>query len=295
MFRPPAQPFWHPGAMPPPFYHGAAPLGVPMAPHIGVPVRTVWAANLDAEMVSLRALAARARFIAFAVHYPGVVFHAGAGAADHNTLTEGQRYAAIKANADALKPLQVGLAVATHDGRCLAWEFNLSGFDRAGGDPHDAGSVEYLVKARGMDLDAHRARGIPAGRLAGALGGCGLLRRRDLTWICYAGAYHAAYLLKVVTGGLPLPGDVAGFLAAMQQLVGREVYDVARMARDCPDMPVGLERVAGCLGLAPALDSPRLAGAGAVLALQAFLSLVFGVFHGDVNMYRGLLQGLQVT
>ncbi|CAN6163922.1 unnamed protein product [Urochloa humidicola] len=294
MFRPAAQSFWQPGAMPPPFHHAVASLGVPMAPHIGVPVRTVWAANLDAEMFSVRALAARARFVAFAVHYPGVVFHDVAGAADHNTLSAGQRYAAIKANADALKPLQVGLAVGTHDGRCLAWEFNLSGFDRAA-DPHAPGSVEYLVEARGMDLDAHRARGIPVGMLAGALRGSGLLRRRDLTWICYAGAYHAAYLLKVVTGGLPLPGDVAGFLAAMQQLVGGEVYDVARMARDCPDMPVGLERVAGCLGLAPALDSPRLAGAGAVLTLQAFLSLVFGVFNGYVNMYRGLLQGLQVT
>ncbi|CAN6216775.1 unnamed protein product [Urochloa humidicola] len=81
----------------------------------------------------------------------------------------------------------------------------------------------------------------------------------------------------------------------MQHLVGEEVYDVARMARDCPDMPVGLERIAGCLGLAPALDSPRLAGAGAVLALQAFLSLAFGVFYGDVNRYRRHLQGLQVT
>ncbi|XP_025813053.1 uncharacterized protein LOC112890364 [Panicum hallii] len=141
-FNPAAQ--W-PGAMqPPPFQH-AVPAGVPLAPQSGIPVRTVWAANLDAETAALRA---------FAAHYPGVV-HAAPPQADHNALTKEQRYAAIRANAD-----------------------------RAA-DPHAPGSLEYL-EARGMDLNAHRAHGIPAVRLTCALHGCGLLRRPGLSWVAYA-------------------------------------------------------------------------------------------------------------
>ncbi|KAF8670662.1 hypothetical protein HU200_050474 [Digitaria exilis] len=290
MFNPAAYAVQHPGAMPPPPFH----LAVPLVPQFGVPVRSVWGANFDAEMVALRGFAARASSVAFAVHYPGVVHgHGGGATTDHNTLTAEQRYAAVKANVDALKPLQVGLAVGTRDGLCLAWEFNLRGFDPAT-DPHAPGSIEYLA-SRGMDLDAHRARGVPMARLTYALHRCGLLRRPGLTWVTYAGAYHAAYLLKVIGGGLPLPGDVAGFLAAMQRFLGGDVYDVARMASDCPYMPVGLERVAATIGLASPQCSPGLAGAGAAIALHAFMSLMFNVFMGDVNRYRGLLHGIQAT
>ncbi|TVU08989.1 hypothetical protein EJB05_42421, partial [Eragrostis curvula] len=277
--------------VPPPFRHtaGGAP---PPPPFFGIPVRQVWANNLDAEVRAVRALAANARYVAVNVQYPGVVFNA-AGNADPCAVTAEERYAAVKANVDALKPLQLGIAVGTHDGRCVAWEFNLSGFDRAA-DQHAPGSVAYLA-GRGMDLDAHRARGVPAARLAAALHRCGLLRGRGFAWVTYAGVYHVAYLLKIVTGGQPLPGDVAGFLDAVRGFLGEEVYDVARLVVDCPTLPVGLERVANALGLAPPLWSPRLAGAGAALALQAFAALEFNVFRGDVSRYRGLLNGLQVT
>ncbi|CAL5038721.1 unnamed protein product [Urochloa decumbens] len=272
------QSFSHPAAMQPPFHYagGAAPLHAPPPPVI--PVRVVWAGNLDAELRFLRVVSTSACFVSFSVHYPGVVVHGCATPplADHNALTAEQRYATIKANADALKPLQVGLAVGTRDGRCLAWEFNLRGFDRAAGDPHAPCSVRYLEEERGMDLDAHRARGIPMARLTDALHRSGLLHRRDLPWICHAGAYHLAYLLKRFLGG-----DV--------------VYDVACVAGDCPFLPVGLERIADKLDLARPVGSPLLAGAGAVLALQAFVFLQVCVFQGDVQRYRGLLHGLQVT
>ncbi|RLN12858.1 hypothetical protein C2845_PM09G13430 [Panicum miliaceum] len=219
MFSPPVQSFCHPAAMRPPFhYAGAAPLQVLLPPAPVVPVREVWAGNLDAEVRFFCGVATQARFVAFAVHYPGVVHGATPPQADHNTLTVRQRYAAIKANADALKPLQVGLAVGTHDGRCLAWEFNLRGFDAAT-DPHAPGSVRYLEE-RGISLDEHRVRGIPMERLTDALHRSGLLRRGDVSWVCYAGAYHLAYLLKVIRGGLPLPSDMPGFLGVARRFLG---------------------------------------------------------------------------
>ncbi|CAN6216770.1 unnamed protein product [Urochloa humidicola] len=120
------QSFYHPAAMQPPFhYAGAAPLHAPPPPHV-ISVRVVWAGNLDAELRFLRVVSTSAPSVAFAVHYPGVVVVHGVATlplADHNALTAEQRYATIKA--DALKPLQVGLAVGTRDGCCIVWEFNL--------------------------------------------------------------------------------------------------------------------------------------------------------------------------
>ncbi|KAL6876321.1 hypothetical protein ACP4OV_012893 [Aristida adscensionis] len=298
--RPPRPNVPYPAAAPPTLLHDAAGATLPPPLPFGVPVRTVWAYNLDAEMAVLRRVAWRARYAAVNVQYPGVVHGAGAHGQqpqDHTALSAAGRYAAVKVNVDALKPLQVGLAVGTDDGGVVAWEFNLRGFDAAT-DPHSAPSVEYLA-GRGMDLDTHRLHGVPAPRLASELHRCGLLRRPDLSWISYAGAYHVAYLMKILTGGAPLPGDVAGFLGVVRWLLGDgDVYDVACMAGECPSLPVGLERVASVLGLAPPPVGPRLAGAAAVLALRAFLALKFGVFGGDVthvSMYRLLLHGLQDT
>ncbi|TVT98846.1 hypothetical protein EJB05_55826, partial [Eragrostis curvula] len=282
-----------PFAMPPyaPAYnwYPAAPMPPPPP---GVPVRSVWADNLDAELGALRYFASRARFVAVNVHYPGVV-HGGGGQVDHNLLTAEARYAVVKANVDALKPLQVGLAVCTHDGRLAAWEFNLSDFD-PGADPCAAHSVAYLA-SRGLDVDAHRQHGVPVARLTTALRGCGLIHRHDVTWVTYTGAYHVAYLMKVIAGGGQLPDDLPGFVAAVRRCLGEDVYDVARLASDWPGMPVGLERLATGLGLPKPLLSPQLAGAGSVHTLQAYMTLGLREFRGNMKKYRGVLKGLQAV
>uniref|UniRef100_A0A453G8R3 Uncharacterized protein n=1 Tax=Aegilops tauschii subsp. strangulata TaxID=200361 RepID=A0A453G8R3_AEGTS len=99
---------------------------------------------------------------------------------------------------------------------------------------------------------------------------------RPLSWITHAGAYHVAYLLKIVMGGAPLPNDVAGFLGAMRHYLGQQVFDVATMAAGCPGMPVGLDLIAANLRIHPPWGSPRLAGAAGVRALLAFSILKQG-------------------
>ncbi|RLM54254.1 hypothetical protein C2845_PM10G11540 [Panicum miliaceum] len=66
-----------------------------------------------------------------------------------------------------------------NNGRCLAFEFNLRGFNHAT-DPHALGSVRYLEE-HGMSLDEHRVRRIPMERLTDALHRSGLLHRRDVS------------------------------------------------------------------------------------------------------------------
>jgi CCR4-NOT transcription complex subunit 7/8 len=223
-------------------------------------------------------------------HYPGLIHLSGK---DQNALTAEQPYALVKANVDALKPLQVGITICDYHGQSFAWEFNLRDFRRLA-DPHDEKSLAYLAD-RGLDLDTHANHGVDAGILGAMLLGSGLFGpRRGLSWITYAGAYHVAYLLKIVTGGIPLPHDMTSFVGAVWQFLGSQVYDVATMAADCPTLPVGLERIAALLGLHPPWMSPRLAAATSVRALQVFRSLENGEFGcNNVRKYGGRLQGLQ--
>ncbi|XP_062232803.1 uncharacterized protein LOC133930123 [Phragmites australis] len=124
-----------------------------------------------------------------------------------------------------------------NNGRLLTWEFNLCGFDRET-DPHVVRSVEYLEE-HGMSFNTHHLYDIP----------------------------------MVITGGRPLPDDIPGFLGIVQWfIIGGDVYDIVRMAGDCPSLTMGLERIANMLNVAPPFVSPRIASACGMLALQAFVA-----------------------
>ncbi|CAN6207658.1 unnamed protein product [Urochloa humidicola] len=284
--------------MPPPHYHAAPPMPPPPPPPPpGIPVRRVWDFNFDPEMQFLRNFAVNARYAAVSVHYPGVP-QSGHGPA---AATAEQRYGAMKGNVDARKPIQLGLAVYNDFGHVAAWEFNLRGFDPAA-DAHTRDSLEYL-EGRGLKFRDHNESGVAPARLAAGLNGCGLFRRPGVSWATYAGSYHVAYLMKLLSAGgggngnggnVVLPYSLAGFLDVVRERLGDDVYDVARMAVEV-GLPSGMERVAAALSLLPAALSPSLAGAGSVLVLQAFMRLKYDRFGGDVNRFRGLIHGIQVV
>lgn len=266
---------------------------LPAAPVVtvaGVEVRPVWANNLNYELGLMQHVAADAICAAVNVHYPGVVHGAGR---DQASLTAEQRYADLKRNVDELKPLQVGLAVHNARGHRVTWEFNLRDFDLAAGDAHTARSLSLPRRPRPRPRrpppprpPGGRARPRPRPQRPRRAPGAALGR--------LLGTYHVAYLLKVITGGAPLPPTVVGFLAAARHLLGPDMYDVARVAADFHGGPVGLDMIASRLGIPPPLTSPMLAGAAAVRAIEAFVELMHR-FGGDVAAYKGLLQGLQIT
>ncbi|XP_066373620.1 probable CCR4-associated factor 1 homolog 11 [Miscanthus floridulus] len=256
----------------------------------GIPVRSLWEDNLELELRFVYSFVHNARYAAVNIHYLGVIH---GGSQKHTSQTADERYSVIKANVDALKPIQVGLAIYNDFGHIVAWEFNLRGFHPATADPHAANSVGYLDEARGLSFDEHQAHGITASRLATGLNGCGLFRRPQISWITYAGVYNIGYLMKILSMGNPLPDSLGGFLDMVRQFLGQDVYDVARIAVDCA-LPPGQEHVASSLCLVPAALSPRLAGAGSLLALQAFMRLKYEMLYGDVSRFRGLIHGIQV-
>ncbi|XP_044336160.1 putative CCR4-associated factor 1 homolog 4 [Triticum aestivum] len=156
-------------------------------------------------------------------------------------MTVAQQYA-------LLKPLQVGIAVCDHQGQQVGWEFNLRDFCRLA-DPHDQKALDYLAD-RGVDLDMLGALLMGSGLIGAGHG-------RPLSWITYAGAYHVAYLLKIVTGGAPRPHDVAGFVGGMQYYLGTPWAMLVAPSEECNKVfvrvcqgnlvdlhvPVGLKRM----------------------------------------------------
>lgn len=255
-------------------------------------VRSVWSDNFAAESAVLFDVAPHATHVAFNVQYPGCIFH-GDGKTHYTNLTAEERYALVRANVNPLQPLQVGLAVRTDDGRLLAWEFNLSNFDIASDVCYRCApdSVAYLA-SRGVDFWKLKYDGIPGYRLRWLLRDSGLIRARP-AWATFAGAFHVAYLLKIMIGEY-LPTNLDGFMNLVRQKIGAHVYDVKLLAREHDHGCRGpLKLIAKQLGAAPSVEAETaLAGEAAVLALQSF-EVLKDKLGNNTGKYSSELCGIQ--
>jgi CCR4-NOT transcription complex subunit 7/8 len=256
-------------------------------------VRSVWAENFKAESQLLHHVAPRAAQVALNIQYPGCVF-VHSDAVNHHDLNAQQRYDVIRANVVLLKPLQVGIAVRTDDGRSYAWEFNLRGFDVADEeDSRDPKSIAYLA-GRGVDFGRLSKDGIHGYRLRWLLRDSGLLRARP-SWATFAGAYHVAYFVTIMYG-VKLPAGVDTFMEMARQLLGSSLYDVKRLAREHDGSCVGaLSNVVKKLALLPpgeGISKTKPAGTGSMLALLAFERLKEKL-GANTEKYRHQLCGLQ--
>ncbi|GJM99173.1 hypothetical protein PR202_ga16253 [Eleusine coracana subsp. coracana] len=174
----------------------------------------VWLDNFHAESRALSAIAPHATHVAFNVQYPGCIFHGGDGTRHYSSLSAEESYAVVRANVNRLRPLQVGLAVRTADGKAHAWVFNLSDFDilSDGAQAHHRcapASVAYLA-SRGVDFYRLKYDGVPGYKLRWLLRDSGLIRACP-DWTTFTGAYHVAYLLKMMIGER-LPEELDAFM-----------------------------------------------------------------------------------
>ncbi|KAM0920208.1 hypothetical protein ACQ4PT_007662 [Festuca glaucescens] len=261
-----------------------------------VTVRSVWAQNFKAESELLHQIAPRAKHVALNVQYPGCVFGHGNGRS-HRDLTAEERYEVIRANVALLRPLQVGIAVCTNDGRRFAWEFNLRGFDVASHkhDARDPNSIAYLA-GHGVDFSRLPRHGIDGFRLRWLLRDSGLIRARP-SWATFTGAYHVAYFVTMMYG-VKLPHSLNAFMEMARELIGRQLYDVKQLAREHDRSCVGaLSNVVGKLAAVPPgerISKSNPAGTGSMMALLAFETLEKKL-GADMEKYRHELCGLQVV
>ncbi|ONM27288.1 putative CCR4-associated factor 1 11 [Zea mays] len=266
---------------------------------------SVGASNFATEMDFIGSLLPRFRYIAIDAEYPGTVHGAPAGAG----LSPAARYyAVVKANVEELPVLQLGLTICDEEGNLpvvmdvdglplqIAWEFHFSDFDVAR-DPHSVESVNFL-RAQGFDFVRARAHGVASADFAGKL--AALLASvprwcQPPAWVAFGGAFDFAFMVKMLSGGQPLPENPQDMVARASDLLRGPVFDAKYMAEHCgrPELCVGgLRTVAAILGV-PQLDPapPSLAGPKSHTACRIYYNVMRMLEHDGAG-YDGLIDGL---
>ncbi|KAG2558959.1 hypothetical protein PVAP13_8NG320000 [Panicum virgatum] len=256
---------------------------------LGLSIQLVTAANFEAELYTIAALLPKFPVVAIDTEYPGTVHRPPAGRRERD-LAPADRYALVKANVDELPIVRLGITLCDADGnvplvagagaarpRERAWEFIFSDFDPLR-DRHAPESVAFL-RSRGVDFRLAPEGGVRAAafaaRLAAVLAPARL--RGDLAWAAFGGAYDFAYMVKMLSGGQPLPGTWHDFMAQTKALLGGRLFDGKYMAEHSgrPDLcGGGLRRVAARLGAPmPNPAAPCLAGPKSYIACGIYTAM----------------------
>jgi CCR4-NOT transcription complex subunit 7/8 len=259
-------------------------------------IRQVWAGNVDYEFWLIRQAAAKYPYVAMDTEFPGVVHHP---TKPHFLLTPSERYAALKANVDALHLIQVGLAfAATADSPpAVAFEINLREFDPRV-HPHNPTSIAFLADS-GIDFARNRADGVDARDFASLLMGSGLVcpgdgDDSDVTWVTFHPAYDFGYLVRLLTGR-HLPDTLPEFLRLVRVFFGDEVYDVKHIASRCRHrLPGSLDGLADELGVKREAGRSHQAGSDSAVTWGAFRRIRDKYFVKEgVRGFAGVLHGLE--
>ncbi|KAF8722611.1 hypothetical protein HU200_022446 [Digitaria exilis] len=324
--------FSHPARLPPPhatvpypysndglvhLHHHAVP--PPPPPVLGLQIIPVTAANFEAELDAIGSLLTRYPFVTIDTEYPGTVHRPPS----YHKLTPPERYKLVKANVDELPIVQLGITlcdeygnlptvvVTDDDGRPLllelAWEVTFSDFDPRR-DRHAPESVAFLA-SRGVDFDASLARGVSSAafgaKLAAVLASSSSTPARcggELTWTAFGGAYDFAYVVKMLSGGWPLPETWHEYVAQARELLGGRVFDAKYMAEHCEREDLccggGLRRVAErlCVQRPDLEETPAcycLAGRKSHIACGVYMAMRRRVLYRDGGAsHQGLIDGL---
>ncbi|XP_020089628.1 probable CCR4-associated factor 1 homolog 11 [Ananas comosus] len=255
---------------------------------VEVEVRSVWAENLESEFELIRSAVERLPYATLDTEFPGVV-HLPRG--PHALLSPLDRYALLRRNVNSLHLIQLGLTLSDAC-RCVTWEFNFREFDPAR-HPHAPDSVD-LLRRSGVDLAAHRARGVAAPRFAELLVGSGLvLNGSAVAWVAFHGAYDFGYLLKALTGRA-LPRGMGEFAHLLRVFFGDRVFDAKHMAQACGGaLYGGLDRVAARLGVDRPVGKSHQAGSDSLLTWRVYRRMGDAYFGGrECEEHKGVIFGL---
>lgn len=246
-------------------------------------IREVWKHNLHEEMAVLRELIERYPYISMVstpsgkqtrrvrlaadfeymnlvadlkykdTEFPGVV----ARPIGEFTSKANYHYQTLRANADLLKIIQLGVTLFSADGEPVpatefhdpryarrklpksymlnicpcTWTFNFR-FNLEE-DMYSEESITVLKKA-GADFDKHATHGIDPNEFGSVLITSGLVLSDDVWWISFHSGYDFAYLLKIMQPKL-LPTDEEKYRDQVQRFFPN-IYDVKYMLRHVQNM-----------------------------------------------------------
>ncbi|KAF7005191.1 hypothetical protein CFC21_020333 [Triticum aestivum] len=262
-------------------------------------IRQVWANNVESEFQAIRQVAERFPYVSMDTEFPGVIH---CPSKHHATLTPSERYAALKANVDALHLIQVGLAFAASPDAApaVAFEINLREFDPRV-HRHNPSSVALLA-GHGLDFAKQRRQGVDARVLAALLMSSGLVcsGASAPTWVTFHSAYDFGYLVKLLMGR-KLPRTLPEFLGLVRVFFGDQVYDARHVMDSCAGLYGGLDALAAQLGVQRAAGMSHQAGSDAALTWDVFRRIREVYFAGGsrrqgqgVGSFAGVLYGLEL-
>ncbi|URD95571.1 CCR4-associated factor 1 [Musa troglodytarum] len=178
------------------------------------------------------------RYVAIDTEFTGTPFCA----------SEEERYADVKYNVDRMKLIQLGITLFDENGRTpwqgCCWQFNFSDFDPSV-HPSSPTSLE-LLRRSGHDLEGNRRNGIDGDKWSNVLRNKLFDRRYGSVYVTFHGLYDVAYVMKLITGGAPLPATLREFIAAARRVFGT-LYDIKHIAKHCDGLSgreFGLTRLA---------------------------------------------------
>jgi CCR4-NOT transcription complex subunit 7/8 len=124
------------------------------------------------------------------------------------------------------------------------WQFNFD-FDEDK-EPKEGSSFDLLLKS-GIDFALLKQHGISPQYFAEKLTNSGLVMNDQLTWVCFAGSFDMAYLLKILTSD-KLPPQKDRF-HKLQELFFPKLLDIKTFCKFKIFQDGGLSRIADILGV----------------------------------------------
>lgn len=240
-------------------------------------IRQVWASNLEEEILLLCELSETYTHIAMDTEFPGVVLRP----IGQQATTPDAAYCTHRLNADLLKIIQLGISLATEDGKqpeeCTTWQFNFS-FSLSS-DMYAQDSIE-LLSASGIDFAEHERNGIDVLTFGELIISSGLVLNPRITWVTFSGGYDFCYLIKVLTA-IPLPEQEAEFFEYLH-LFFPCLYDLKYLMLSTDRLYGGLNKVAETLGC-ERIGNMHQAGSDSLLTLDVYFKMREQVFNGVID------------
>ncbi|CAA2948327.1 probable CCR4-associated factor 1 homolog 7 [Olea europaea subsp. europaea] len=244
-------------------------------------IREVWHDNLEAEFALIRDIVDDYPYISMDTEFPVILRRAE------------QNFKTLRANVDLLKVIQLGLTFSDENGnlptcgtdKYYIWQFNFREFNLEE-DVYMHDSIELLINS-GIDFKKNND-GIHVYEFSQLLMSSGVVLNDEVHWVTFHSAYDFGYLLKLLTWK-----SLSDTQADLLKMYFPIVYDIKYLIRFCNNLYGGLNTIAERLGV-KRVGTCHQAGSDSLLTCSTFFKLRETSLGGSIEMYFGVLYGLDI-